>query len=142
MCDPPLPPDWEEHFDEKSGRKFYVNKQKPNDRVWESPVANKKFCHDMTLSKMLAELKKTFIEPVGSSQRDRILSMDDGFEFLLEHRYQPASEEKRFSNMEGLSKLYGLCTGRVFSVTYVTDPDFVEKLAKVGMHCEVLISAF
>ena len=75
--------------------------------------------------------------------------MDDGFEFLLEHRYQqaPAEElsdpsEKRFPNMEGLSKLYGLCTGRVFSVTYETDPDFVEKLAKVGMHCEVLISAF
>ena len=68
--------------------------------------------------------------------------MDDGFEFLLEHRYQPASEENKISNMEGLSKLYGLCTGRVFSVTYETDPDFVEKLAKVGMHCEVLISAF
>ena len=104
-----------------------------------------KFCHKVTLPKMLAELKKTFIEPVGISDvalRDRILSMDDGFEFLLEHRYQPASEEKRFSNMEGLSKLYGLCTGRVFSVTYETDPDFVEKLAKVGMHCEVLISAF
>ncbi len=111
-----------------------------------------KFCHKVTLPKMLAALKKTFIEPVGISDvalRDRILSMDDGFEFLLEHRYQPAPSEElsdpaeqRFPNMEGLSKLYGLCTGRVFSVTYETDPDFVEKLAKVGMHCEVLISAF
>ena len=105
----------------------------------------KHFCHEVTLPKMLALLKQTFIERSGTSGvalRDRILSMDDGFEFLLEHRYQPASEENKISNMEGLSKLYGLCTGRVFSVTYETDPDFVEKLAKVGMHCEVLISAF
>jgi hypothetical protein len=90
----------------------------------------KKFCHNVTLPKMLAELKRTFIEPVGSSLRDRILSMDDGFEFLLAHRTQPAPPGG-LSNMEGLSKLYGLCTGSVFSVTYETDPDCVKILAEV-----------
>ena len=93
-----------------------------------------KFCHKVTLPKMLAALKKTFIEPVGISDvalRDRILSMDDGFEFLLRTRSQPAA-------LAGLSKIYDLCTGRVFSEKYETDPDFVKKLADVGMHCEVL----
>ncbi len=92
----------------------------------------KKFCHKVTLPKMLAELKKTFIEPVTSSLRDRILSVDDdGFEFLLAHRYQPAPPGG-LSNMEGLSKLYDLCTGRVFSETFETDPDCVKQLAKVS----------
>ena len=98
----------------------------------------KKFCHNVTLPKMLALLKRTFIERVGTSDialRDRILSMDDGFEFLLRNRSQPAA-------FDGLSKIYDLCTGRVFSVTFETDPDCVKELAGVGMHCEVLILAF
>jgi hypothetical protein len=76
---------------------------------------------------MLALLKRTFIEKVGSSEvalRDRILSMDDGFEFLLKNRSSSAS-------FEGISKIYNLCTGRDFSATYETDPDFVKKLAEV-----------
>ncbi len=101
---------------------------------------------------MLALLKMTFLQPVGDSDIsffDRILSMDDGFEFLLKNRYQPAPAEelshpaeKKFPNMEGLSKLYDLCSGRVFSATHETDPDFVKILAEVGLHCEVLILAF
>jgi hypothetical protein len=93
----------------------------------------KHFCHKVTLPKMLALLKRTFIERVGTSDialRDRILSMDDGFEFLLRNRSQPAA-------FDGVSKIYNLCTGRDFSVTYETDPDFVKKLAEVGMCCEV-----
>ena len=94
----------------------------------------KHFCHKVTLPKMLALLKQTFIERSGTSGvalRDRILSMDDGFEFLLRTRSQPAA-------LAGLSKIYDLCTGRVFSEKYETDPVFVKKLAEVGMHCEVL----
>jgi hypothetical protein len=94
----------------------------------------KHFCHEVTLPKMLTLLKQTFIERSGTSGvalRDRILSMDDGFEYLLRTRSQPAA-------LAGLSKIYDLCTGRVFSEKYETDPDFVKKLAEVGMHCEVL----
>jgi len=32
--------------------------------------------------------------------------------------------------LEGVSKIYNLCTGRIFSPTYDTDPEFVSKLAK------------
>jgi hypothetical protein len=92
-------------------------------------------------AKMLAQLKSTFIEPVGSSDIslcDRILNLD--FEYLLEHRYEPAYPQQ-LSNMEALSKCYDLCS-KLFSLTYETDPDLVKKFAEVGMHCEVLILAF
>jgi len=97
----------------------------------------KHFCHPVTQPKMLALLKKTFIERVGSSDvalRDRILSMDDGFEFLLKNRSSQAS-------LEGVSKIYNLCTGRNFSPTYDTDPDFVNKLAQVRMQMRLLMRA-
>ncbi len=90
----------------------------------------KHFCHTTTQPKMLALLKTSFIECVASSGmalRDRILSMDDGFEYLLKNRSNSAS-------LEGLSKMFDLCTGRVFSTTYETDPDFVMKLAEVRLH--------
>jgi hypothetical protein len=80
---------------------------------------------------MLALLKTTFIECVASSGtalRDRILSMDDGFEYLLKNRSNPVS-------LDGLSQMFDLCTGRVFSATYETDSDFVKKLAEVRLHC-------
>ncbi len=86
---------------------------------------------------MLALLKRTFIEKVGSSEvalRDRILSMDDGFEFLLKNRSSLAA-------FEGISKIYNLCTGRDFSATYETDPDFVKKLAEVRLHVIMLLDA-
>ena len=97
----------------------------------------KHFCHPVTQPKMLALLKKTFIERVGSSDvalRDRILSMDDGFEFLLKNRSSQAS-------LEGVSKIYNLCTGRNFSPTYDTDPDFVNKLAQVRMQMRLIMRA-
>jgi hypothetical protein len=99
---------------------------------------SKLFCDEGYLPKMLALLKITFIEPVGSNTvalLDRILSLDDVFEILLRDRFEPAA-------FDGISKFYNLCSGRDFTVTYETDPDFVKKLAEVGMHCEVLILAF
>jgi hypothetical protein len=99
---------------------------------------SKLFCRGGNLSEMLALLKRTFIEPVGSNTvglLDRILSMDHVFEFLFRDRFEPAA-------FVGLSKIYDLCSGRDFSVTYETDPDFVKKLAEVGLYCEVLILAF
>jgi hypothetical protein len=81
----------------------------------------------VTQPKMLALLKRSFIESVqpGSvALRDRILSMDDGFEYLLRNRSSSVS-------FEGVCKLYNLCTGRDFSPTFETDPDFVAKLAEV-----------
>ncbi len=78
---------------------------------------------------MLALLKKSFIEsfqPGSVALRDRILSMDDGFEYLLRNRSSVVS-------FEGVCKLYNLCTGRDFSVTFETDPDFVAKLAEVRL---------
>jgi hypothetical protein len=92
-------------------------------------VDPKHFCHQVTQPKMLSLLKTTFIERVGSSDvalRDRILSMDDGFEFLLKNR---GSQE----SLEGVSKIFNLCTGRDFSPSYDTDPDFVNKLAQVRL---------
>jgi hypothetical protein len=89
---------------------------------------SKHFCQKVTQAKMLALLKKTFIEPVeagGVALRDRILSMEDGFEYLLNTRSAEAS-------LSGLSQMYNLCTGRVFSTTFQTDPDFVTKLAEVS----------
>ena len=86
----------------------------------------KNFCHKITQPKLLKLLKKTFIERVSSSDsalRDRILSMDDGFEFLLRQRSQDAA-------LEGVSRIYNLCTGRNFSPNFDTDPDFVAKLAQ------------
>jgi hypothetical protein len=62
------------------------------------------------------------------------LSMHDCFEFLFRDRFEPAA-------LDGLSKLYDLCSGRHFSVTYETDPDFVKELARVCI-CEDLILAF
>lgn len=100
-------------------------------------VDPKHFCHQATQPKMLALLKKTFIEPVGSSDvalRDRILSMDDGFEFLLRNRSSAES-------LEGVSKIFNLCTGRDFSPTYDTDPDFVNKLAQVRLPVHLCASA-
>ena len=100
-------------------------------------VDPKHFCHQATLPKMLALLKKTFIERVGSSDvalRDRILSMDDGFEFLLRNRSSAES-------LEGVSKIFNLCTGRDFSPTYDTDPDFVNKLAQVRLPVHLCASA-
>jgi hypothetical protein len=97
----------------------------------------KHFCHPVTQPKMLALLKKTFIERVGSSDvalRDRILSMDDGFEFLLKNRSSQAS-------LEGVSKIYNLCTGRNFSPNYETDPDFVSKLAQVRLQMRLSMRA-
>jgi hypothetical protein len=89
---------------------------------------SKHFCQKVTQAKMLALLKKTFIEPVeagGVALRDRILSMEDGFESLLNTRSAEAS-------LSGLSQMYNLCTGRVFSTTFESDPDFVAKLAEVS----------
>ena len=86
----------------------------------------KHFCHKITQPKLLKLLKKTFIERVSSSDsalRDRILSMDDGFEFLLRQRGQEAA-------LEGVARIYNLCTGRNFSPNFDTDPDFVAKLAQ------------
>jgi hypothetical protein len=88
---------------------------------------SKHFCHRVTQPKTLAPLKRAFIEKVGSSEvalRNRILSMDGGFEFLLKNRSSSAA-------FEGISKIYNLCMGRDFSATYETDPDFVKKLAEV-----------
>jgi hypothetical protein len=96
-------------------------------------VDSKHFCHPVTQPKMLALLKRTFIERVGSSDialRDRILSMDDGFEFLLKNR---GSQE----SLDGVSKIFNLCTGRDFSPTYDTDPDFVNKLAQVRLQTDL-----
>ncbi len=95
-----------------------------------------KLFEEGTLPKMLELLKSTFIHPVGSNTvalLDRILSMDDVFEIL---------SRDRLAAFDGLSKIYNLCTGRDFTVTYETDPDFVKNLAQVRMHCKVLILDF
>ena len=66
-------------------------------------VDPKHFCHQATQPKMLALLKKTFIEPVGSSDvalRDRILSMDDGFEFLFVEPQLGGVFGGRFQNLQ------------------------------------------
>ena len=97
----------------------------------------KVFCREGNLPEMLALLKRTLIVRVGSSTvslLDRILSLHDCFEFLFRDRFEPAA-------LDGLSKLYDLCSGRHFSVTYETDPDFVKELSWVCI-CEVLILAF
>jgi hypothetical protein len=106
-----------------------------NSSVQKLREMSKLFCREGTLPEMLALLKKIFIEPVGSELLDRILSMHDGLEFHLKNRSNK-------DDLEPLSEIYDLCSGRDFSVTYETDPDFVKKLAGVGMHCEVLILAF
>lgn len=110
-------------------------------------------CHKVTLSKLLASLKRIFINPVGPETPiiDHILCMDDGFEFFLKEWSRivlqfvlndiplPAECSMRLGEMiEGLSSLYDLCTGRYFSVTFETDPDLVKKLAEVSTHFEVL----
>lgn len=43
--------------------------------------------------------------------------------------------------MEGVSKIFNLCTGRDFSPTYDTDPDFVNKLAQVRLPVHLCASA-
>jgi hypothetical protein len=108
-----------------------------NSSVQKLREMSKLFCREGTLPEMLALLKKTFIEPVGSNTvalLDRILSIHDGFEFHLKNRFNE-------DDLERLSEIYDLCSGRDFSI-FGTDPDFVKKLAGVGMHCEVLILAF
>jgi hypothetical protein len=89
----------------------------------------KHFCVKGTQSKMLALLKSTFIGPLngGPSLRDHILSMDDGFEFLLRNR-------SAASSLAGVSAVYNLCTGRQFSPNFQVDPDFLDKLSQV--HCK------
>ncbi len=110
-------------------------------------------CHKVTLPKLLASLKRIFIDPVGPETPiiDHILCMDDGFEFFLKEWSRivlqfvlndiplPSECSMRFDEMiEGLSSLYDLCTGRYFSVTFECEQDLVKKLAEVSTHCEVL----
>jgi hypothetical protein len=93
----------------------------------------KGFCHKVTQPKMLALLKETFIKPFeagGVALRDRILSMEDGFECLLRGRHDTT---KKALSLNGLNQIYLLCTGRDFSVTFETDPEFVAKLAEVRL---------
>ncbi len=101
-------------------------------------------CHEVTLPKLLASLKRIFfIDPVGPSDTsvsDHILSMDDGFEFLLKtwshgvYGYDNGVTQSAI--LEGLSAIHDLFTGRAFSVFFETDSDLVKKLAEV--RCEVL----
>jgi hypothetical protein len=93
----------------------------------------KGFCHQVTQPEMLVLLKTTFIEPCedgGVAQRDRILSMEDGFECLLRDRHDT---NKKAASLNGLHQIYRLCTGKCFSMTFETDPDFVAKLAEVRL---------
>ncbi len=91
------------------------------------------FCHPVTQPKMLALLKKAFIEPREVALIDRILSMEDGFEYLLKNRH-----------LEGvltrLKQIYKSCDGKSFSPTYQRDPDFVAILAKVRLPCTHLLA--
>jgi hypothetical protein len=109
-------------------------------------------CHKVTLPKLLAALKRIFFDPVGPSDIslfDRILSMDDGFECLLKEWssfalcdvFHGQENPSAYSDvLQGLSKIYDVWSGRVFSVIFETDrhPDLTKKLAEVGTCCEVL----
>ena len=100
-----------------------------NSSVQKLREMSKLFCREGTQPEMLALLKKTCIEPVGSELPvlDRILSMHGGFKFHFKNRFNK-------DNLERLSEIYDMCSGRDFSATHETDPDFVKKLARVGMH--------
>jgi hypothetical protein len=91
------------------------------------------FCARVTQPRLLAMLKKTFIEPTASgvALRDHILSMDTGFEFLLNNRGSRTC-------LDAISTIYNLCTGKEFSPSYTTDSDFVSKLAQVCMHIYIV----
>jgi hypothetical protein len=106
-------------------------------------------CHEVTLPKLLASLKRIFfIDPVGPSDTsvfDHILSMeslDDGFEFLLKtwsHGvYGNDDGVTQSAILEGLSAIHDLFTGRIFSVFFEIDPDLVKKLKLAEVRCEVL----
>ncbi len=110
-------------------------------------------CHKVTLPKLLAALKRIFFDPVGpsdSSLSDLILSMDDGFQCLLEKWYSfvfrllcdvlygHENASALSDVLEGLSNIYDVWSGRVFSVIFESDPDLTKKLAEVGTRCEVL----
>jgi hypothetical protein len=97
-----------------------------NSSVQKLREMSKLFCREGTQAEMLALLKKTFIEPVGSELLDRILSVRGGFTFHLKNRFNK-------DNLERLSEIYDMCSGRDFSATHESDPDFVKKLARVGI---------
>ncbi len=96
------------------------------------------FCLRVTQPKMLALLKKTCIEPFeagGVALIHRILSMEDGFEYMFKNRYVL---EWAF---RGLNRIYKLCNGFLFSPTYQIDLGFmsVTELAEVRLPCMHLL---